>query len=338
MEFIRTPEERFENLLDYPYEPNYVEVDDGEGGHLRMHYVDEGAGEIILCLHGQPSWSYLYRKMIPIFTEAGYRVIAPDLVGFGKSDKPTRREDYTYASHVYWLKGFIEALDLNDMTLVCQDWGSLLGLRLVAENDARFARVVLANGGLPDGSLPDGGRVPEALSPRLHELLADTPALPIAEMFAKLSGPMEDRPQFMYWVRHCDAYPDFHPAEVMKTSLKHCSEQEYRAWAAPFPSDEYMQGARQFPSLVPIIPDNAAIPANRAAWSFYEKFDRPFLTVFGDSDPVTRGGEQRFIDNVPGARGQKHCILEGAGHFIQDDAGERLAAEVLAFLKDNPAL
>lgn len=295
-----------------------------------MHYLDEGSGEVILCLHGQPSWSYLYRKMIPILREAGYRVIAPDLIGFGKSDKPTSRDDYTYANHVFWLKGFIETLDLNGMTLVCQDWGSLIGLRLLAENDARFARVVLANGGLPDGS-----GIPEELAPRLHTLLADTPALPIPEMFARLAGPMEDRPQFMYWVRHCDAHPDFHPAEVMKTSLRHCSEEEYRAWAAPFPAEEYMQGARQFPSLVPIIPDNAAIPANRSAWSFFEKFERPFLTVFGDGDPVTRGGERRFIDRVPGAKGQKHRILAGAGHFIQDDAGERLAAEVVAFLKDK---
>lgn len=331
MEFVRTADDRFENLLDYPFQPNYVQVDDGQGGTLRMHYLDEGEGEILLCLHGQPSWSYLYRKMIPILTSAGYRVIAPDLIGFGKSDKPTRRDDYTYASHVLWMKGFIDALDLAGMTLICQDWGSLIGLRLVAENDARFARVVLANGGLPDGS-----GIPEELSPQLHALLADTPALPALEMGAKLSGPMEDRPQFMYWVRHCDEHVDFHPAEVMKLSLTHCSDAEYQAWAAPFPAEEYIQGARQFPSLVPIIPDNPAIPANRAAWSFFEQFDRPFLTAYGDSDPVTKGGEKRFIESVPGARGQQHTILKGAGHFIQDDAGEELAAVVVAFMQNNP--
>ncbi len=331
MEFVRTPDARFENLADYPYAPNYVEVDDADGGLLRMHYVDEGEGEIVLCMHGQPSWSYLYRKMIPVMVKAGYRVIAPDLVGFGKSDKPTARASYTYANHVHWMKGFLEALDLSGLTLVCQDWGSLIGLRLVAEHSERFARVVLANGGLPDGQ-----GIAEDLAPALHALLTDTPALPIDEMFAKLSGPMEDRPPFMYWVKHCDAHPDFHPAEVMKSALNRCGEDEYRAWAAPFPDPSHMQGARQFPSLVPIIPDNPAIPANRAAWRFFEQFEKPFLTAFGDSDPVTRGGEKRFIDTVPGARGQKHTILEGAGHFLQDDAGEELAEIVIAFMRDNP--
>lgn len=331
MDFVRTPEDSFSSLLDYPFAPNFVDVDDGQGGSLRTHYVDEGEGELILCLHGQPSWSYLYRKMIPLLVEAGYRAVAPDLIGFGKSDKPTDRADYTYANHVQWLKGFVDALDLRDVTLVCQDWGSLIGLRLVAENADRFVRVVLANGGLPDAN-----GIPDEMVPQLNALLADTPALPIEEMFAKLSKPMEDRPQFMYWVRYCDAHPDFHPAEVMKVALNHCSDEEYRAWAAPFPSQEYMQGARQFPSLVPIIPDNPAIPANRAAWAFYEQFDKPFLTAFGDSDPVTRGAEQRFIDNVPGARDQKHIIIKGGGHFLQDDVGAELAAVVIEFMQANP--
>lgn len=331
MEFVRTPDERFEGLKDFPFSPNYVSVDAGDGGQLRMHYVDEGEGEILLCLHGQPSWSYLYRKMIPVLTASGYRVIAPDLIGFGRSDKPTRRDDYTYANHVAWMKGFVEALDLNGMTLVCQDWGSLIGLRLVAENSQRFARVVLANGGLPDGK-----GIPEELVPKLHELMADTPALSAQEMAVKLAGPMEDRPPFMYWVRHADAHPDFYPAEVMKLSLRNCSDEEYRAWAAPFPNEEYIQGARQFPSLVPIIPDNPAIPANREAWKFYEQTEMPFLTAFGDSDPVTRDGEKRFIESVPGAKGQKHTILKGAGHFIQDDAGEELAEIVVQFAEDNP--
>lgn len=332
MKSVRAPDSRFENLVDYPFAPNYVEIDDGEGDSLRMHYLDEGQGEIILCLHGQPSWSYLYRKMIPLLTAAGCRVIAPDLVGFGKSDKPAERANYTYASHVFWMKGFIEALDLSGMTLIGQDWGSLIGFRLVAENANRFARVVAAN-----AALPDAKGMPEEMAPKLNALLADTPALPIAEMFAKLSGPMEDRPPFMYWVKHCDAHPDFHPANVMQASLQHCSEAEYAAWAAPFPSEAYMQGARQFPSLVPIIPDNPAIPANRAAWAFFEAFDKPFLTAYGDSDPVTRGQEQRFISSVPGAKGQKHTIIKGAGHFVQDDAADELSAVVIEFIKANPA-
>ncbi len=331
METLRTPEDRFENLKDYSFEPHYVEVDAGDGTSLRMHYVDEGEGEIILCMHGQPSWSYLYRKMIPLFVEAGYRVIAPDLVGFGKSDKPVNRSDYTYANHVFWMKGFIEALDLTSMTIIGQDWGSLIGFRLVAENESRFARVVASNGGLPDGT-----GIPEEMAPQLRELLASTPALSAPEMFAKLAGPMEDRPPFMYWVRHTDEHPDFHPAEVMKMSLQHCDEDEYRAWAAPFPSEEYIAGARQFPSLVPIIPDNPAIPANREAWKVLERFEKPWITAYGDSDPVTKGAEQRFIDTVPGAKGQAHTIIKGAGHFIQDDAGEELAQVVIDFIKANP--
>ena len=332
MDIVRTPDSRFENLKDYPFEARYSEVEAGDGSRLRMHYVDEGEGELILCLHGQPSWSYLYRKMIPILTGAGYRVVAPDLVGFGKSDKPTDRANYTFANHVSWMKGFIEALALTDITLICQDWGSLLGLRLVAENQSRFARVLLANGGLPDGK-----GIPEELSPQLNELLRNTPALPAEEMFAKLSGPMEDRPQFMYWVRHADEHPDFYPAEVMKGSLAHCDDDEYRAWSAPFPSEDYMAGARQFPSLVPIIPDNPAIPANKAAWQVFEKFEKPFITAFGDSDPVTKGGEKRWIETVPGAQGQAHTIIKGGGHFIQDDKADELAQIAIAFIGANPA-
>ena len=330
MDYIRTPDERFENLKDYPFSPHYVSIDAGDGSELRMHYLDEGEGPLVLCLHGQPSWSYLYRKMIPPLVQAGYRVVAPDLIGFGKSDKPTNRSDYTYANHVGWLTGFLEALDLQDITVVCQDWGSLIGLRVVAENVARFARVVLANGGLPDGT-----GIPEEMAPKLHELLASTPALPAVEMFMKMAGPMEDRPQFMYWVRHCDEHPDFHPAEVMRMSLRHCDDDEHRAWAAPFPDATYIAGARQFPSLVPIIPDNPAIPANRAAWEVLRQFDKPFLTAFADGDPVTRGGEKRFIEEVPGAKGQNHTILENAGHFLQDDVGEQFADVVIEFIRAN---
>jgi len=331
METLRTPEERFENLKDFPFEAHYLEVPAGDGSDLRMHYLDEGQGEIILCLHGQPSWSYLYRKMIPIFVEAGYRVIAPDLIGFGKSDKPVNRSDYTYANHVFWMKGFIEALDLRDMTIIGQDWGSLIGFRLVAENVERFARVVASN-----GALPDAMGIPEEMAPQLNAMLASTPALPAEEMAAKLAGPMEDRPQFMYWVRHTDEHPDFHPAEVMRLTLNQCDDEEYRAWAAPFPSEEYIAGARQFPSLVPIIPDNPAIPANRAAWEVLEKFDKPGITIYGDSDPVTKGAEKRFVDSVPGAKGQAHSRIKGAGHFIQDDAGEELASLVVDFIRANP--
>ena len=331
MDIVRTPEERFAGLVDYPFAENYVEVADGAGGQLRMHYLDEGQGEVILCMHGQPTWSYLYRKMIPLLCDAGYRVIAPDLIGFGKSDKPTDRSNYTYASHVLWVKGLIEALDLTGITLIGQDWGGLIGLRVVAENAARFARVVAANTGLPDAR-----DIPDEMAPKLHQLLADTPALAPLEMAAKLAGPTEDRPPFMYWVRHCDAYEDFNPGLLVRMSLKNCSDAEYAAYAAPFPAEEYMQGARQFPTLVPIIPDNPAIAANRAAWEFFAQFDKPFLTVFSDLDPVTRGGEKRFIQIVPGAAGQSHTIINGGGHFLQDDVGVELAAAVIEFMQANP--
>ena len=331
MDMVRTPDERFENLPDYPFASNYVDVDDGQGGRLRMHYLDEGQGEVLLCMHGQPSWSYLYRKMIPLLVDAGYRVIAPDLIGFGKSDKPTDRNNYTYANHVHWIKGLIEALDLTGMTLIGQDWGGLIGLRIVAENLQRFARVVAANTGLPDAN-----NIPDEMAPKLHELLANTPALPLPEMAMKLAGPMEDRPPFMYWVKHCDAFADFDPAMVIRGSLNNCTDKEYAAYAAPFPSEEFMQGARQFPSLVPIIPDNPAVPANRAAWAEFAQFDKPFLTAFSDSDPVTRGGEQRFIETIPGAAGQKHTIIKGGGHFLQDDVARELSAVVIEFMKANP--
>jgi haloalkane dehalogenase len=328
MEFVRTPDERFEGLKDFPFEPHYVSVDAGDGTQLRMHYIDEGEGPLVLCLHGQPSWSYLYRKMIPVLTAAGYRVVAPDLIGFGKSDKPTERHSYTYANHVNWMTRFVQALELSDITLMCQDWGSLIGLRVVAENEPLFSGVVLANGGLPDGT-----GIPTEMAPQLHKLMADTPALPALEMVIKLAGPAEDRPPFMYWVRHCDAHPDFHPAVVMQLSLQHCDDEEYRAWAAPFPSEEFLAGARQFPSLVPIISDNPAIPDNNAAWKVFQKFEKPFLTVFSDQDPVTRGGEKRWIAEVPGAHDQAHTILKGAGHFLQDDSGEELAELVVAFMR-----
>lgn len=332
MEIVRTPEERFENLKDYPFEPHYVDIAAGDGTQLRTHYVDEGKGETILCLHGQPSWSYLYRKMIPTLVQAGYRVIAPDLVGFGKSDKPINQSDYTYDNHVLWLTNLIHALDLQNVTLVCQDWGSLIGLRIVGENPDTFARVFLGNGGLPDGKT-----VPVEMAEGLRKLLAETPVLTLKEMHKKLVGPTGDRPNFMYWVRHASDHPDFDPGEVMAHHLNHCDEEEFRAWSAPFPSETYMAGARKFPSLVPIIPDDPAIPANREAWKVLKRFEKPFLTAFADSDPVSKGAEKRFIKSVPGAKNQNHTLVKGAGHFLQDDAGDELSRLVIDFIKDNPA-
>ncbi len=332
MEILRTPNERFDNLEGYPFDPNYVTVDDGEGGELRIHYVDEGQGEIILCMHGQPTWSYLYRKMIPIFVEAGYRVIAPDLVGFGKSDKPTSIDNYTYSNHVDWVNGFVRKLDLTDITLMCQDWGGLIGLRVVQDNPDRFARIVVANTGLPDAK-----DIPDEMAAPMHAMYDSIPALPPIEMGAKLRE-NENGAGFMYWIKYCAEYPSIVVSDVVAMSALGGSlaDEQKRAYDAPFPSDEYMQGARKFPSCVPIYPDGLEIPKNRKAWEFFSQFEKPLLTAFSDQDPVTRNGHLRFQKDVPGAQGQKHATIKGAGHFLQEDAGPELAAVILGFAKDNP--
>jgi haloalkane dehalogenase len=334
MEFVRTPNNRFTNLDGYPFEPNYVSIADGEGGELRMHYLDEGPadGEIVLCLHGQPTWSYLYRKMIPVLVAGGYRVIAPDIVGFGKSDKPTLRENYTYASHVAWMNNFVNRLDLNGITLVCQDWGGLIGLRVVTAQPDRFARVVTANTGLPDAS-----GIPDEMAAAMHQMYDSIPALPPLEMGAKLQE-NEHGAGFMYWIKFCAEYPEFIISEVVSMSaMGELSKAQIAAYDAPFPDESFKAGARQFPSLVPIFPDGPEIPANRDAWEVLKGFNKPFLTAFSDRDPVTAGGYKRFQKDVPGAQNQKHVTIEGAGHFLQEDKGEELANVVINFIQDNPA-
>jgi haloalkane dehalogenase len=290
---LRTPDSRFVNLPEYPFAPHYIEV-----GGLRMHYVDEGPrdGEVVLMLHGEPSWSYLYRKMIPLFTAAGHRAIAPDLIGFGRSDKLADRNAYTYQRHVDWMWGWLQSLDLADVTLVCQDWGALIGLRLVAEHPERFARVVLANGALPTGDeeLPAAFKLWLAFSQLV-------PVLPIGQILQMGTG-----------------------SQLPKAVVD--------AYKAPFPGEAYKAGARIFPALVPNRPDDPAAPANREAWAALQQFDKPFLTAFGDSDPVMRGADRPFQQRVPGAQGQPHTIINGAGHFIQEDKGEELARVVLGFI------
>jgi len=332
MKTIRTPDERFQGLAGYGFTPNYVEIPAGDGDQLRMHYLDEGPrdGEILLCLHGQPTWSYLYRNMIPPLTGAGYRVIAPDLVGFGRSDKPTRRKDYSYANHVGWLNALLQALDLRQVTLVCQDWGGLLGLRLVTLNLDRFARVVAANTGLPDAK----GMAPEMAAP-MRELFATIPALPVAEMGAKMRE-NEQGAGFMYWIKYCDSYPDFVISDVMSLGGEPMPDGLRAGYDAPFPSEEYKQGARQFPSLVPIFPDDPAIADNRQAWEVLERFDKPFFTAFSDSDPVTAGGEVRFQQSIPGAKNQQHTTIKNTGHFLQEESPEDFAAAIIRFCEDNP--
>jgi haloalkane dehalogenase len=335
MEFVRTPDERFRELPGWPYAPRYANVPDGEGGALRMHYVDEGprAAPPILCLHGQPTWSYLYRKLIPAFVAAGQRVVAPDLVGFGRSDKPTRVSDYSYARHVAWLSAFLESLDLRGITLICQDWGGLVGLRVVAELPERFARVVTSNTGLPDAN-----GSPDSAAPALRALYAGLPVpqtmLDVMKGFA--GGGEGGAPPFMYWQKYCAESAQFTPEAVMRAMCPKLSAAELAAYAAPFPDERFRAGARRFPTLVPIIPDDVAIPDNRRAWESLRRFEKPFLTAFTDGDPVTAGLHARFQEDVPGAKGQPHTTIRGAGHFVQEDAGEELARIALDFIAHTP--
>jgi haloalkane dehalogenase len=293
VDVLRTPDERFAALPGYPFAPHYVDVDG-----VRVHYVDEGprAAAPVLLLHGEPSWSYLYRKMIPVLTAAGHRCVAPDLVGFGRSDKPARREDYTYQRHVDWMRGVLDALDLRAITLVCQDWGGLIGLRLVAEHAERFARVVAANTFLPTGDRPAG----EA---------------------------------FRAWQRYSQETPNFHVGGIVKGGcVTELAPDVIAAYNAPFPDDRYKSGARQFPLLVPTSPDDPAAEPNRRAWEVLRGWRKPFLTAFSDSDPVTQGADRVLQESIPGAAGQPHTTIADGGHFLQEDRGEELARVVVDFI------
>lgn len=337
MQCLQTPDERFDNLPGYNYAPHYAQVADGDGGTLRMHYVDEGpeSAQVILCLHGQPTWSYLYRKMIPLFVARGYRVIAPDLVGFGRSDKPRARSDYSYARHVAWLGGLLDTLKLQNVTLVCQDWGGLIGLRVVAEQPDRFARIVVANTGLPDAD----GVADEQVQPLSERMRSHYASVPIAASAQDMGTAMASDATgmgFLHWVKFCAESSAFRPSEVVGFSTGgQLSAAELAAYDAPFPADEYLSGAREFPSLVPIMPDNPAIAANRAAWKVLEQWHKPLLTAFSDSDPITAGGDVRFRDTVPGAQGQSHTTLKGAGHFLQEQVPGQLVNAVVRFIAAN---
>jgi haloalkane dehalogenase len=297
MEALRTQDDRFAALPGYPFAPHYATVGDG----LRVHYVDEGPRDAapVLMMHGEPSWSYLYRKMIPIVARAGHRVVAPDLVGFGRSDKPVRREDYTYQRHVDWMRAVLETLDLRGVTLVCQDWGGLIGLRLVAEHPERFARVVAANTFLPTGDRPP------------------TPA-------------------FLAWQKYSQTTPNFHVGGIVRGGcVTDLPADVVAAYDAPFPDDRYKAGARQFPLLVPTSPDDPAAVPNRKAWEVLARWDRPFLTAFSDSDPVTGGADRLLQQTIPGSKGQPHTTIVGGGHFLQEDKGEELAAVVVRFIAES---
>lgn len=299
MQFVRTPDARFAGLPDWPYAPNYADVDDSEGGSLRMHYVDEGPRDAdpVLLMHGEPTWSYLYRKMIPILLDAGHRVIAPDLVGFGRSDKPLLQSDYSYARHVRWTSQLIfEKLNLSDVTLFCQDWGGLIGLRLVAAQPHRFARVITGNTGLNRG---DG----------------------------------KAQPAFLAWQKFAQESPTFNIGKIVSGGCqKPLSPEVIAAYDAPFPDESFQSGARVFPSFVPVDETYPEVAENRAAWEVLRTFTKPWLCTFSDKDPVTVGGEKIFLREVPGTQGQSHVTIEGAGHFLQEDAGDQLARIVNEFI------
>lgn len=292
MQVLRTPDEAFADLPGFPQPPSYVEVDG-----LRMAYVADGPAEAdpVLLLHGEPSWSYLYRTMIPVLTAAGHRVVAPDLVGFGRSDKPAAVGDYSYARHVAWLAGLVAALDLTRITLVCQDWGGLLGLRLVAEQPERFVRVVAANTGLPTGDR----RMPDVWQ-AFRQVVVEAPTLDIGRL-------------------------------VAAGCVRPMAPQVRAAYDAPFPDESYKAGVRAFPDLIPQSPDDPAAEPNRRAWARLAQLDVPLLTAFSDRDPITAGADRPLRERVRGARGRPHTVIEGAGHFLQEDAGERLAEVVVAF-------
>jgi haloalkane dehalogenase len=300
MDVVRTPDSRFEELPDYDFVPHYADLSDQEGGTLRVHYLDEGPidGPVIVLLHGEPSWSFLYRHMVPILTAAGLRSVAPDLVGFGRSDKPTPRSEYTYARHVEWMRSLLfDHLQLNDVTLVCQDWGGLIGLRLVGEHPDRFARVVAAN-----TFLPTGGGTPGAA--------------------------------FLAWRTYSQEVETFRSGNIVNGGCATDLDPEViRGYDAPFPDQSYVEGARQFPALVPISTDDPAAAANQAAWRVLETFEKPFLTAFSDGDPITAGLEGVLQQRVPGTRGQPHVTIVGGGHFLQEDKGPELARVVVDFVQ-----
>jgi len=298
MQTLRTPDDRFDDLPEFPYAPRYCEISDDEGGALRVAWVQDGpdSADPVLMLHGEPSWSYLYRKMIPILVAAGHRVICPDLVGFGRSDKPTRREDHSYARHVEWMRALaFDVLDLHDVTLVGQDWGGLIGLRLAAEHPERFARLVVANTGLPNGEQPMA-----EVWWRFRKAIQTTPKLEIG------------------WF-------------VQSGCRQQMSDEARAGYDAPFPDDEYCAGPRAMPGLVPTSPDDPAAAANKSAWAKLSVSPTPMLVAFSDSDPITGPMAAIFAREMRGAQGIDHPVVRGAGHFLQEDAGEELANHIVEF-------
>lgn len=355
MKILRTPDARFENLVDYPFAPHYTNIQTHDGSELRIHHLDEGPadGPLVLCMHGQPVWSYLYRHVIPHLTNAGMRVIAPDLVGYGKSDKPAAREDYSYERQVEWMGQWLESNDFSGITFFGQDWGGLIGLRLVVNHSHRFDRVVISNTGLPYN--PD---VPDAVVKQVEEFRANAPTPNMIEMQKALSQ-RDDKvhfaPKFAYWQKWCwetedlpvglmmsmTLAPPAKPVQALKFLLNKVGVTSplptplAKAYDAPFPDPSYKMGPRAMPSQVPTLPTSPSLEEQRKAWQFFESFNKPFLCAFADNDPVSRGGETQFKEKVPGTKGLPHTTIKGGGHFVQENAPEQVAQVIIDLIRST---
>jgi len=314
---LRTPDVRFENLPDYDFSPNYLEIHG-----LRIHYVDEGSKDAqpILLMHGEPSWSYLYRKMIPPLVEAGFRVVVPDLMGFGKSDKPSSTKGHSYQRHVDIMHEFVKLLGLQNITMFCQDWGGLIGLRVVGEDPERFARIVVANTGLPSAKGINAKIGYPLFKFRIRRLRGNA-----VEEFRR-------NPNFMTWVAYSQSVPEIPVGDIAQSAtVTKLSPEIVRAYEAPFPDASYKAGPKIMPYLVP-----SQLSENRRVWdNVLTKWKKPFLTAFSDKDPITRGGEKYFQKMIPGARDREHVTIRNAGHFLQEDKGEELAKVILDFCESS---
>ena len=354
MKILRTPDQRFANLADYPFAPNYTTIQTDDGSDLRIHHLDEGPGDgpAVLCMHGQPVWSYLYRKMIPLLTAQGMRVIAPDLPGYGKSDKPAAREDYSYQRQVDWMGEWLERNDLQGLTFFGQDWGGLIGLRLVADHPQRFDRVVISNTGLPYN--PD---VPDRVVSEIEDFRtnAGTPTLPeMTDALRDMGGLVgSSAMKFAYWQKFCWETENLPIGLMMSMTMENRSNlvravefsfhklglksplrsELEKAYEAPFPDPGYKMGPRAMPSQVPTLPTSPSLEAQRKAWEFFSTFEKPLLCAFADNDPVTAGGDKPFLDRVPGARGRPHKTIGKGGHFVQENAPEQVSRAIVDFIR-----
>lgn len=311
MKVIQTPDSCFEGLHQYPFEPNFAEVPDLDGGTLRVHYIDEGPadGPAVVFIHGNPSWSYAWRNVVPAVADAGYRAIAVDLVGLGRSDKPTEMSDFSVARHVEWMRSaLIDVLDLRDFTLVLQDWGGIVGLRILAQHPDRIARICLSNTGLflRDPAEPI---TPEDLVP--------------AGPFAGFQKMIRETPEWKHW-------------EMLSAmTLSDLPEEVVAGYRAPYPEATYMAGNRQFTQLLATTADNPQLPDNWEAWQVIKQFDRPFVTIFSDQDQISAKGYERFVGTVPGTKDQPHEIIKGGSHFFQEDVIDAYNASLIRWLKQT---